>query len=564
MNDLAGRKRWGSAMRSSSLLEIALITMVGIVLLWMTPKALWRPYIIPDSTEVYYGTRNLVERGDYRITVNGALHPPRYSYGYSAFLLAPAYRITGRPRAMFVVPTLCGIANMVLMYWLTRRLFGPGIAVIAALLVPVLPAYYLSSWDLLSHVPSLTLFLLIALLAPWQFARSWRGVLAALGIGVLGGVAFTIRPTSVAFFAPPLVMLLVRFTPLRREFWVRGAAMLVGATPFVLPLLWSNFQTFGNITRTGYSYWCALIYDVPGRSFRFDLATLRDGLRFYAIPVGLELNLGGISALPFLVVVAVAGQVIIGLIRARRGVLLHRYYALFALTTLVTFLCLYLPYTFRFHWFMYPVYACLLPFLACGLGSLWQGFDFGPKAEQRRVVGLFLILLLCLVKRWYLPHGAADPRRQTGQQFSKLRHLLPDDAIFISSRDPLSVHEELVRGTGRVFVPLNRASEYTWTQITPRPPAARTVEAIAAASRPVYPLVFEEEPATFLRRYSGRRVFLETPGPAGYGGALPPGFDLVPIEASATLALYEVEPRAAKDTDAPRTAATPATSSRSR
>ncbi len=74
-------------MRRSSLLEVSLIILVGFALVWVTPKAIWRPYIIPDSTEVYYATRSLVEHGTYTITINGAHHPPRYSYGYSAFFL---------------------------------------------------------------------------------------------------------------------------------------------------------------------------------------------------------------------------------------------------------------------------------------------------------------------------------------------------------------------------------------------------------------------------------------------------------------------------------------------
>ena len=228
-------------MRRSSLLEVPLIILIGFALLWVTPKAVWRPYIIPDSTEVYYATRSLVEHGSYTITVNGAHHPPRYSYGYSVFFLAPAYRLTGRPEAMFAVPMLCGIANMALMYALTRRLFGPGVAVIAALLVPGLPAYYLTSWDILSHVPSLTLFLLITLLAPGACDRSWRGVLVGTRHRRTRGVAVTIRPTSVLFLLPPFVLLIAGLAPLPgrplapRVSASRGGRTLRSAAPPVEP-----------------------------------------------------------------------------------------------------------------------------------------------------------------------------------------------------------------------------------------------------------------------------------------------------------------------------------------
>jgi hypothetical protein len=320
--------------------------------------------------------------------------------------------------------------------------------------------------------------------------------------------------------------------------------MLAGALPFVLPLLLSNLRTFGVLTRTGYSYWCAQVYDVPGTSFRFDLATLGEGLRYYGLPIGVEPDLWRISGLPFLVLLAAAGQVVIGLVKAWRSDPAKRDYAVFSLATLAAFLCLYLPYTFRFYWFMYPAYACLLPFLAAGLASLWPGPDLGRRSERRRAAVLLLVATLCLVQRWCLPLQSSDPRLRTGLQLRRLRQSMPGDAVFISNRDPLSVYEDVERGTGRVTVPLNRATEYAWTRTTPRPPADRTVEAIVAASKPVYPSVFEEEPHAYPRRYPGRRIFLEMTNSGTYGGPMPPGFDLVPVETRATVALFELTPRA--------------------
>jgi hypothetical protein len=530
-------------MRKGVSLELPLIIAVGFALLWVTPRAVWRPSMVPDGTEVYYGTRSLVDHGTYQITVAGALHPPRYSYGYSAFLLGPVYWLTRRPELMFAVPMLCGIANMGLVYVLTKRLYGPGAGVLAALLVPGLPGYYLSSWDILSHVPSLTLFLLVALVTPQAAAPGGPGLGAAAGIGALAGLAMTIRPTSALFVLPPLAVLFARYGWRCRELWLRGFAMFAGAVPFVVPLFWSNLQTFGAWTRTGYSYWCATIFDLPGRSFRYDLATLGEGLRYFAIPLTLEPDVWRISGLPLLVLVAAAGQIVVGLVRAGRGRPEERAFALFALTTAAVFLCLHLPYTFRFYWFAYPMCVCLLPFLAGGLRSLWLGFDSGPRAGVWRAVGLLAVLLLCMVERAALPLDASDPRLTTGRQLRTLRRMLPPDAVFIANRDPLSVHEELVRGSRRIFIPLDRMTEYTWTQTTPRPPQARTPQAIAAASKPVYPQVFEDDPGAFLRRYPGRRVFLETIRSGTYTGTLPPEFTLVPIKTGNMVALFEITPR---------------------
>src|SRR5262249_26470443 len=158
------------------------------------------------------------------------------------------------------------------------------------------------------------------------------------------------------------------------------------------------------------------------------------------------------------------------------------------------------------------------------LKSLWLGFDSGPWASRYRAIGLMALLLVCAAERSYFPLKPSDPRFATGRQIRKLKQTVPSDAVFFSSRDPLSVREELERGTDRICIPLNRATEYTWTQTTPRPPRARTAAAIASASKPVFPLVFEEEPGATLRRYPGRRIFLEPTSAGTYTGPLPPEF----------------------------------------
>ena len=542
-----GERKVCLAMRNLNLkwLEIPLLILIGSALLWENPKTAWRPHIVPDATEVYHGTRNLVERGAYKIDVDNAPHPPRYSYGYSVYFLAPAYWLTGRPRTMFVVPMVCGIANMVLVYLLTKRHYGPGAAIIAALLLLGMPSYFLASWDLLSHGPSLTLFLLVALLTPRACAGEWPGVRAALGIGVLSGVAITIRPTNVLFFLPTTAVLMIRHAPLRSAFWKRGAAMLAGALPFVLPLLWSNLRTFGTFTRNGYSYWCAAIYDVPGKAFRYDLGTLAEGLRFYTFPFEVEKNPWEICGLPSLLVFAVLGQVIIGLYRAFRGEPGQRDHAVFALATFVAFMGLYLPYTYRFYWFMYPAYACLLPFLADGLRGFWLGSDTTPRADRLRLAGLSLILLFCLFKRWYTPLESYDLKFMTDREIHELKTLLPRNAVLFTDRDPLSVQHDLVQGTRRDYVPLNRSGEYAWTRFTPRPPSARTEEAIAAESKPAFSQVFEEDPTQFLRRYFGRRIFIETKTPTGAVVPLPPGFEIVQVWPTSKVLLYEVKYRPA-------------------
>jgi hypothetical protein len=530
----------GRASRLSCGLEILLLTLIGFVLLWRGPEANWRPYTVPDASEVYYATRHLVEQGTYEIQVHGELHPPRYSYGYTTFFLAPIQRLVGNPKAMFAVPMLCGIANMGLIYLLVRRLYGPWPALIAALLLPGLPSYFIASWDILSHVPSLTLYLLIAVLTPRLGHAGWRGIAAALAIGVLGGVAMTIRPTNVLLLLPPAVVLLFQYLRCPGPLVARGVAMGAAAAAFVVPLLRSNLHTFGTLTRTGYSYWYASIYDVPGNTFRFDLDTIQKTIGYYFFPIGQELDPFHISGLPFLVVLSMMALVMVGLVRAFRGEPARRRYALFALTSFATFQALYLPYVFQFHWFMYPAYACLAPFLASELARCEPGMAGGRRAAWRRSAVLLAVFLLCLGYRWYVPWERYDPRSMVGYQYRQLRQTLPEDVVFISQRNPLGFYEELERETHRTFVPLNRRTEYATARISRRPPPERTAAAVEAASEPVFPVVFLEDPDSFLQQYAGRKLIVETADPGSVSKSLPPEYELKPIQTNPAIQLFEI------------------------
>src|SRR2546422_9743929 len=91
--------------------ETIVVGLVATVFLGRIPEPLSWLDPVPDAPETFYATKALVERGRYEIDVGGQRHPPRYSFGYSAFLLAPVLWATGEGRWLLLVPIACGIAN---------------------------------------------------------------------------------------------------------------------------------------------------------------------------------------------------------------------------------------------------------------------------------------------------------------------------------------------------------------------------------------------------------------------------------------------------------------------
>lgn len=167
--------------------------------------------------------------------------PPGYPYALSA-----VYRSAGvgflAPR---VAQMLLGLGSAFLLYLLGRRLFGPAVGLVAALLVS-------TSWVLIHFEgelldAALFLFLNLALLLLLVRFAGGGGPALALAAGLTAGLAAVVRPTILSFVPFALVWLYrqVRHRDGPRRGVAAGLSLLGGAAVAILPVTARNYAVSG-------------------------------------------------------------------------------------------------------------------------------------------------------------------------------------------------------------------------------------------------------------------------------------------------------------------------------
>lgn len=200
----------------------------------------------------------------------------KYPPGFP-LLLAPGW-LLGVP--WLVNPLLLGAAVFGL-FRLGSRLFGPATGLLGAFLLATLPFALLQAAGFMSHVASLALVTwCLSLLADGDSGRSRPRLVTA---GLLGGLAFLVRPASSVFLlgVPVLLLLGLAFPRGRR---LRAATLLVsgGLLPVAL-LLGVQWLSFGSPFRSGYAVfdpWETFLGNRQG--FRPLAEILRHNVAWYA------------------------------------------------------------------------------------------------------------------------------------------------------------------------------------------------------------------------------------------------------------------------------------------
>ena len=155
----------------------------------------------PDANNALAGSYfapfafNILRPGDTDLYLN---YPPGLP-----LLLALAQRTLGSAIAPFFVTPLAGLAGILAIFSLGKRLFGDVAGLIAAVLLGMSPLYFTFSTDLWSDVPATACILVAMALYVSSTASGGRHVgLRAASAGLLLGYAVLIRYTSVIFVLP--------------------------------------------------------------------------------------------------------------------------------------------------------------------------------------------------------------------------------------------------------------------------------------------------------------------------------------------------------------------------
>jgi 4-amino-4-deoxy-L-arabinose transferase-like glycosyltransferase len=252
----------------------------------------------PDAVEYVFSAHNLSENGRFAIFINGVELPSRYSLGYP-LLLAPFYKLTGADYSGAIYLTLLlDLAQVGLVYWLGRRIFGSWAGLLAAAFVTGSIGDVFMGKQLMSDLPNSVL--LLAALLPLTYLSSTslnqrltfsrklnsppHPITLSLISGLLFGYACLIRQTDLLFLPFFLLFLITanirpqsNLKPHLSSFILHPSSFILGWLAFQLPVLIFNRLTFGGFTRNGYNFWLPAWYDNLSKTFNFDYAFGSDG-----------------------------------------------------------------------------------------------------------------------------------------------------------------------------------------------------------------------------------------------------------------------------------------------
>lgn len=208
----------------------------------------------PDATEYAVVALNLLHGKGLTFTVNGALYPSRYPFGFS-LILSAFYLVSGQflGHAIYVV-YLSAIGSVVVVYLLMRKLTGPGPALFAGATIFTSVLFRNWSQSVLSDHTSVLLFCLLSLCTYYLFAKKTLRILLAIAYVIVCTLMIWLRFIDIVIvFAN---MALLGYAIKRKYIDIRYTIPIVVALAAgLIPTFIYNAITFGGITETGYSYW---------------------------------------------------------------------------------------------------------------------------------------------------------------------------------------------------------------------------------------------------------------------------------------------------------------------
>lgn len=360
-----------------------LIALIAALLLCIPTHAVADLGPLPDAGEYAYAARNLAHLHEYTLSLYGADYPPRYPFGFSA-LLVPAYWLPGSTLANGLYAVIAmGVAAVVLVYALARRVAGKVAGIGAAATLLLAPQFLAWNHEVMSETATIAVVAGIALLVV-QVAHEREGRVRSALLGLLGalvGLALLIRLANGVILVA-LAAALLADRRLRRG--GMRQLLLVGIGPaLALAGLGVYAQiTFGAATGTGYRFWVPDWYQSLRHTFSLSYAVSAPGIAgdsfappdianlvYYGRGFIGRLPLPSLDAFsPWFALLALVGCIALARDRRQPVQTLAVFGGVFSLLTFA----LYAVYFFQSVRFMAPV----MPFLALAAGvGVQAGID---------------------------------------------------------------------------------------------------------------------------------------------------------------------------------------------
>ena len=279
---------------------------ITIILLSISSFVFYRPAwhaanldYSPDSTERVAATINFLRNGEYKILIDGIVHPPRYEPFFSIVffsipLLLSSFHIGAVIYSIFTVSCI----GLLIVYFFLSRLTNRLFSLTACLLVLSIPDFQLMSKKIMTDAPS-AIFATIAFLIYVKITQSSNpSKKNVLFYGILCGIAFAIRSTNIFIIIPYLVWLFIN-----RNFKDKILRFFLVTFPTCLLLILNsiyNYRTFGDFFRNGYNYWASIPYDIFSLTFNFSY--FANNLAIYLKNYGIIVIFGSLIVLLFLLV----------------------------------------------------------------------------------------------------------------------------------------------------------------------------------------------------------------------------------------------------------------------
>jgi len=204
-----------------------------------------------------------------------AIWPPHFDWAIAALLRPFAERLTPRAVELLasLVPPLVGAGTVVALYFLARRHFGLGVAMIAAVVLAVLPAHFAySQFSYVDHHCAVALATTLLLFAAMSLAdalgdaesgagRRWR---CAIATGLSCALALLVWPGALLHVAIVEVGLLVLVLTradrgpaiaAARLFFALNTLALAILAPFSIGQRWAQWSDFSPVVLSNFQPW---------------------------------------------------------------------------------------------------------------------------------------------------------------------------------------------------------------------------------------------------------------------------------------------------------------------